>query len=302
MINGERAVNVQISAYLTALRTAAGVAQIDSRGAELIRLGSNAMFRLPGGIVARVSRPGHQSTAAKEVAVARWLALHDVPAVAVFPDISQPILVDGRAVTFWHELPSHRSGTLRDVARLLRQLHQLPLPTDFTLPNLDPFAGISQRIENTPILTADQRAWLKGHLNDLLRQYSSVEAYEHRHVIHGDAHTGNVVTTERDTTLFLDFEKVSIGPPAWDLVSVAVLNDSTAWISDAQYREFVDSYGEDVTTWPDYKLLRAIRELRMTCYVAQLASDHSSAPEELSRRIDCLRGRQGPRPWSWSPM
>lgn len=77
---------------------------LDATGAEPIRLGENAILRLPGDVVARISRPGQAATAAREVAVARWLAGHGVPAVEPI-DVPQPAEVDGRAVTFWHALP-----------------------------------------------------------------------------------------------------------------------------------------------------------------------------------------------------
>jgi aminoglycoside phosphotransferase len=290
------------SDHLSALKDAAASVSIDSAGAKPIRIGNNALYRLPGNIVARVSRPGHESTAAKEVAVARWLEQHDVPAVTALDGIPQPVQVGNRAVTFWRELPAHQSGTLRDVAALLRKLHQLPPPTSFELPTLEPFAGISERIRTLPGVTDEQRSWLAGHLADLKRSYATDVAPKDFRVIHGDAHTGNVVTTDQGKTLFLDFERVAIGPPAWDLVSIAVLHDSVAWINGEQYADFVRRYGEDVIRWRHYEDFRDIRELRMTCYVAQLTGDHTSAKREALLRIDCLRGRHGTRPWPWSPM
>lgn len=38
--------------------------------------------------------------------------------------------------------------------------------------------------------------------------------------------------------------------------------------------QFCEAYGSDVTTWTGFSLLRDIRELRVTCYVAQLAAEH----------------------------
>jgi hypothetical protein len=62
--------NPNSHAVLDAATEAAGV---DSRGAEVIRLGENALYRLPGGVVARIARQGQDAAAAKEVAVSRWL-------------------------------------------------------------------------------------------------------------------------------------------------------------------------------------------------------------------------------------
>jgi hypothetical protein len=55
------------------LRTATAQAGLNAEGAELIRLGENALYRLPGKVVARITRPGQHTAAVKEVNVARWL-------------------------------------------------------------------------------------------------------------------------------------------------------------------------------------------------------------------------------------
>jgi hypothetical protein len=81
---------------------------LDATGAAPIRLGENAILRLPSKVVARISRPGQADAAAREVAVARWLGGHGVRAVEPI-GVPQPVEIDGRAVTFWHELP--RTGT-----------------------------------------------------------------------------------------------------------------------------------------------------------------------------------------------
>jgi hypothetical protein len=49
--------------------------------AEPIHVGENAIFRLPGGIVIRISRPRQQAAAQREVAVSRWLNASRVAAV-----------------------------------------------------------------------------------------------------------------------------------------------------------------------------------------------------------------------------
>jgi hypothetical protein len=56
-----------------------------------------------------------------------------------------------------------------------------------------------------------------------------------------------------------------------------------------------------VTTWAGFRLLREIRELRMTCYLAQYATENAPARAEAELRVACLRGRHGQRPWPWTP-
>ncbi|WP_344313635.1 aminoglycoside phosphotransferase family protein [Fodinicola feengrottensis] len=288
--------------HFDAMLAAAEKLHISTNGAEPIRIGDNAIYRLAGGVVARVSRPGRSAAAAKEVAVARWLERNSIPTVIALPDIEQPVFVADRAVTFWRELPPHHEGTLLQVAQALRVLHCLPQPENFVLPDLDPFVGLIGRIDAMPTISPDEREWLVGHLDHLRTRHAEEISSLRTCVVHGDAHSGNIVSTEDGTVLFLDFERAAIGPPEWDLVSSAVEYDSAGWISDSEYGSFVEGYGQDVLAWPHYDIFRDIREMRMTCYVAQLASDHKDAKGEASLRIACLQGRRGPRPWTWAPM
>jgi hypothetical protein len=102
--------------------------------------------------------------------------------------------------------------------------------------------------------------------------------------------------------VLLDLERCSIGPHQWDLVSTATKFVTSGLINQAQYAQFCDTYGSDVTTWAGFNTLRDIRELRVTCYVAQLAAEHPRFQHEARLRIDCLRGRHGPRPWPWTAV
>src|SRR5262249_39711511 len=84
---------------------AAAVAGLAAGRAELIRLGSTAVLRLPGGVVARVARDESWiETSAHEVRVAAALYRTGVPCVRPWP-VRQPVTVDGHPVTFWAEIP-----------------------------------------------------------------------------------------------------------------------------------------------------------------------------------------------------
>lgn len=86
-------------------------AGLSADNAEPIRLGENAIFRLPGAVVVRVSRPGQQEAARREVAVSRWLNASGVTAVGVLESIEQPLEIDGQSVTFCFARPVR--GTAR---------------------------------------------------------------------------------------------------------------------------------------------------------------------------------------------
>ncbi|MFD7652668.1 hypothetical protein ACFV4N_01650 [Actinosynnema sp. NPDC059797] len=97
---------------LAVLNAAAAAAGLDATGAEVLRLGEDDLYRLPSGVVAR---GGQVRAAAKEVRVARWLEDNDVSAVRVLRGLEQPVVVDGRPVTFWHDADqaAHRFACLR---------------------------------------------------------------------------------------------------------------------------------------------------------------------------------------------
>ncbi|MCP2256492.1 Phosphotransferase enzyme family protein [Streptoalloteichus tenebrarius] len=282
----------------TVVRAACARVGLPGAEAKLIRVAENALYRLPGRVVARVARPGQQAAAAKEVAVSHWLHGHGVPAVRAL-EIEQPVLVADRAVTFWHELPPHRRGQRRDLAAALRRFHDLPVPSGLSLPALDPFVRLDQRIDGAHTLTEDDRAWMRAHLRSLRRRYTSLPATRPVGVVHGDAWIGNIAVTHRGQVLLLDFERVAVGPPEWDLIYSALnLYSVAAPGARKEYEEFVAIYGYDVTTWEGYTLLRDIREFRMTCTAAQAAAERPELHPQAALRLACIRGERGPRPWS----
>ncbi|MFE3795752.1 aminoglycoside phosphotransferase family protein [Nocardia tengchongensis] len=285
------------------LRAACAAAGLRTDGAVVLNRSENVIYKLPGGIVARVARAGQQAAARREVEVARWLESVGMPAVRVIPDIEQPIVVDERAVTFWVELPPHRHGTPTEVAGALRKLHALTPPGDLDLGTLDPFVRLDDRIERATTMSADDRAWMRGHLAELKQRWTRLPDGLPWCVVHGDAWVGNVVATEAGEIILLDLERTSIGPPEWDTVHTAIKFKTLSQISAQDYQSFCDVYGHDVTAWTGYELLRDLREFRMTTMAAQTAVTIPADRAQADHRIACLQGKLGPRPWSgWRPV
>ncbi len=280
------------------LAEACRVVGLDAAGAELIRAGENTLYRLPGGVVARVTRKGQVAAAAKEVRVSRWLTSLGVPVVEALTDIRQPIEVDGRAVTFWRELPPHRSGTVAELAELLRQLHGLPAP-DFELPLLAPFVRLRERIEEEAWLAESDRRWLLDRLADLTQEYAELPSGLPWCAVHGDAWGGNVAVTN-DGPVLLDLERFAHGPPEWDLTSIAVNYTTFGYVSAEEWTGFCKHYGRDVTAWAGFEVLRDIRELRKVTFAVQMAKQRSDLAEQARYRLACIRGEHGSRPWGWT--
>lgn len=280
------------------LRAAAREAGVDATAAQLIRDGSNVMYRL-GDIVARIGSPGSVERAEREVQVARWLHTAGINVVANRDDLPQPIVVDQRPITWWALLPDHRPATTAELAVLLRDVHQLPTPTALKLPDHDPFDSVADRINDAKKITEDQHAWLTEHLAALGRRYRDWDTAESIGVIHGDAWQGNVAVPDHAAPILLDLEAVALGHRDWDLIQIAVDHTDFHRIDTADYHAFVDAYGGyDVTTTPCYRTLADIQELRWVSFALSKADTNPAAQREARHRLACIRG-DIPRPWEW---
>lgn len=287
------------SEILAAACRRAGLSAAD---AQLLSAGENHVYRLPGGAIARVSKPGQVQAASQEVFLGGWLNTNGVRAVRpyAFPEVEQPVVVEGHPVTFWHDLGDHRPGTPREVAAALKQLHSLPIPGEMVT-QVAPFVRLEERITAATWLPADDRTWLLGRVKALRGAWTDRPRSLPDSVIHGDAWAGNVVSTTEGVT-FLDLERCTIGPPEWDLTSTACRVTSYSTLSPEDYADYCEAYGRDVTRWDGFDLFRDIRELRVTCYAAYRAMQDPALRPYAVARVDCLRGLNGPRPWRWDPL
>jgi thiamine kinase-like enzyme len=116
--------------------------------------------------------------------------------------------------------------------------------------------------------------------------------------IHGDAHTGNLLTDHGEVVL-LDFEAVAVGPREWDLMPTAIAYERFG-LAGERYREFADVYGFDVRTWAGYPVLRAIRELTMTTWLMQNVGEDPAIAAEFALRVDSIR--KGDLSRAWTPF
>jgi aminoglycoside phosphotransferase (APT) family kinase protein len=281
------------------LQKASAAARLDPEGARLLRVGSNAVYRLTAPVVARISRRGASvDQAQRAVAVARWLESVDYPAVRAV-DIDQPVIVDQHVVTFWEALSDDgdQYATVREVAEVLARLHALTAPDSLRLPDLAPFENAAHRIEVNDWLTADDRAFLTGKLAELQDKYSRLEFVLPPGVIHGDASIGNVLQDYRGNPVVIDLDGFAIGPREWDVVLTAMYYDSFGWHTREEYETFVQIYGFDIMTWPGYPVLREIREFLMVTWVIQKAGESEQVAAEARKRIAALRTGASRRDW-----
>ena len=285
------------TAVLPTLEEACAQAGLSCDGAELLRLGENAIYQLAADpVVVRIARSADRlPRVRRELCVARWLATSNVPAVRVIDEIDQPLLVHDRPVTFWHTVtggnpvPNHV-----DLARLLAAFHRAPdCPCD--LMNFDPLGPSHSRLAGADSVTPDDRDFLQARCDELNEELQHLEFALPRGPIHGDAHTRNLLTDHGQVVL-IDFESAAVGPREWDLMPTAIGVERYGR-SERQYREFADTYGFDVRTWSGYPVLREVRELTMTTWIMQNIGESPAVAAEFALRVGSLRERDFARAW-----
>jgi aminoglycoside phosphotransferase (APT) family kinase protein len=277
---------------------AGAVTGLDTADARLLRIGENAIFRLPGQVIARVARTlAYESDARKEVAVARWLESEGYPAVRAL-SIDQPVVVDERVVTFWEVISDEDSyGSTAEVASLLVRLHGLEPPSSLDLPALRPFARAELRIDANGWLSSDDRHFLQRRLEELRAEYADLDFALPQGVIHGDASVGNVLHDREGRPVVIDLDGFAIGAREWDLVLTAMYYDSFGWHTREEYEAFVRVYGFDVMEWPGYPVLRDVREFLMVTWLSQKAPGDERVAAEVRKRITALRTGGAKRDW-----
>ena len=285
------------SAALPILREACRQVGLDGEGAELLRIGENAIFRLASApIVVRISRSAERlPRVRREICVARWLAAADVPAARVNDEIDQPTMADGHPVSFWHAVsggeptPSHI-----DLARLLAAYHATPdCPCELDL--FEPLRTSESRLAKAAGVDPDDLDFLQHRIDELKEEFEHLNFALPTGPIHGDAHTRNLLTDHGQVVL-IDFEAAAIGPREWDLMPTSIAVQRYG-LPEERYQEFAAAYGFDVRTWDGYPVLRGIREVTMTTWIMQNVLESEAIADEFALRVACLRERDSERSW-----
>ena len=282
-----------------ALRAAGVQVGLATEGAQLIRLGSNAVFRVPGYVIARVARSADMfDNAKKQVDVASWLEANGIPAVRAL-DLQQPVIADHRVVTFWHsESDQEMYAEIGDVAELIRRLHELDEPADIQLPRLQPFGRSGDPVPDFPGLSNEDSDYLRGRFADARDSFDSLDYALPRGVVHGDANVGNVILADDGRPVLIDLDSFSIGPREWDLIQTAIFYDRFGWHSAEEYETFVRVYGYDIIGWSEYPKLADLREVAMTAWLSRKAVNSDKSAAEAAKRINTMRTGASRRDWS----
>jgi len=284
----------------TALREACRTAGLDPYGAELLRLGSNAVYRLAGSpVIVRIARdPGSMESMTRAVRVARWLEGEGFPATRVVAGVEQPALVGGRVVTFWENAQDREEfATLDELADLLRWLHWLEEPEELRLPYWEPFGTVWERLSRLEGVADEDRAFLRERTETLQKDYDRLDFVLPFGMIHGDANVGNALRDSAGRPLLIDLDGFCLAQREWDLILTALYYDRFGWHTRSEYEGFVHRYGFDIMNWPGYPVLADIRELMMTVWLGQQASASERSATEFARRVEDIRSGGSRRDW-----
>lgn len=281
-----------------ALATACEQAALDPSGAELIRLGSNAVFRLRERVIVRIARDGETfGSARRQVDVARWLEREGYPATRAL-DLPQPLTAMEHVTTFWVSAAEDETyAPVGQVGDLIRRLHQLEAPTAPTLPNKKPFEELAGRMNALRYLDPGDAEFIRTKVDELAGAYESLDFALPIGPVHGDANVGNVILDRDRNPLLIDLDSFAVGPREWDLVQTALFYERFGWHTEDEYRTFVDAYGFDIMTWNGYSVLADYREITMTLWLAGKAAGEPRAAEEVHKRVETLRSGGDRREW-----
>jgi aminoglycoside phosphotransferase (APT) family kinase protein len=267
---------------------------------ELLRFGSNAVFALGQAYVLRITPPGtSRIDVQREIDLACEFARLDVPAIHLAELAArQPLGAHNCLGTVWERLEEpDRNLIYQPFGQLLHVFHQ---HTARLLVPLEPWQ---------PLASANRRlAQLRGHYPPadmtMLTDCAERIAAELDHiaptvppgVIHGQAEVGNVLLRAGDP-VFIDFERVAIGPREWDLIDTAV-TVTRFGLPEHHYRDFADAYGFDVRAWSSYQTYRALWELRAITWLMRHGRHRPEVSREIEVRLQSWRDGNPNTRWS----
>ncbi|AVT32462.1 aminoglycoside phosphotransferase family protein [Plantactinospora sp. BC1] len=272
---------------------------VSTKDAALIRLGENAIFRLPAAnLIVRIARGVDViEDARKEVRVSDWLRNAGLPAART-ADFPQPIVALDHPVTFWHPIvDSGRKARAAGLAAVLHELHALTPSADLKLPALNMFGRVQERIDQASDLDPRDVDFLRRRLDELTAEYSGLAYSSLPCAVHGDAHVQNLIVDPAGTAVLIDFERFAFGHRETDL-SVTATEYEIGWHTDQDYAEFCQVYGYDVRAWEGFPVLRGLNQLKMTTWLMQNVREGPAVAKEFRNRLETLRDPTSRRRWA----
>jgi aminoglycoside phosphotransferase (APT) family kinase protein len=279
---------------------------VPAQDARLLRLHSNATYALPtAGLVVRIAtNPDARHRVAAAIAVTRWLASRGFPCVVPAEIVDQPLVEAGRVVSVWrYEATTPESPpAAAELGKLLRDLHSQPDPPYLLDRLADPFASVAAAMAQAPnALPETSRSWLSDRIESLRHWWSATEFPRPPGLIHGDAHTSNVMRALSGGIILGDWDHVAAGPREWDLVQIHYMRRRFGRVTGEDIDAFTAAYGWDVRDWHGLGNLIATREITGLSPYIRTAAATPFSREQLAYRLKTLRSGDVTARWESPP-
>lgn len=277
-----------------ALKRAGDRLGVSTEDAELLNLHSNASFVLPdAGLLVRIAtNPSAFDRVAASIEVTRWLAGRGFPCVTPADIGQQPFTEYGYVISVWRYVPlaegPQHPGT--ELGRLLRLLHSQPDPPRPPGAFTDPFYSVANAIDETPdALSEDDRTWLRKRITALREQWNALVFPRQPGLIHGDAHTNNLMEATSGRVILGDWDHTAMGPREWDLTQIHYMHRRFGRATKDDLDSFAAAYGWDIRGWPGLDILIAAREISGLSAYIRTAPEKPTTRDQLSYRLKTLR-------------
>jgi aminoglycoside phosphotransferase (APT) family kinase protein len=171
----------------------------------------------------------------------------------------------------------------------------MPLPP-FPLPRTRPLGSTPRQAAGSPVLSEGEREWLLRRCDDLMAAYRGLPWVLRPGIVHGDAHTNNLLPHPRHGWALIDWDSVSAGPPEYDFMPIYNRPRRFGY-PQREWRDFTAAYGIDLSAWPGLATLAQIREIRSLAAFIRNAPTSEAARHELSNRLSSLMDDDPFRGW-----
>lgn len=258
----------------------------------LVALHGAALWR-SGDVALRVERP---ATDARRLLDVVGLAISvGVPVVAALRD--EPFEHPGGQVTAWQwvDAVTDRAPDMACLGRALRILHEEVRPSDWRAVgapplleqverrlarNLHLLRGTAFDPEVTRLLDEQWTVWMARAAETLPTVTGPV-------ALHGDAHTGNVITTA-DGCRLVHWELASVGPAAWDHGHV-LMHVRRGFAPPRLYDDLAAGYGRDLRAGGEAEPWVRLHELLATARTASRSLRDPRLRDDARARVGWWR-------------
>lgn len=269
--------------------------------ARVVHEHSNTAVALPAAqlLVRIAGNPDAFDRIKQSVKVTQWLSAEGFRCVE--PVGLDPFRVKGQVVSVWRllDVVDRPPGTGPELGRLLRDLHERPNPPTELARLIDPLASIASAIDGHPnAMTEQDRSWLLARIGELRAAWATLATALEDGLIHGDAHSNNLIRVRGGDVVLSDWDHVGYGPREWDLIQPYYMHRRFGRHSPRELRDFADAYGWDVSTWTGFETLLQVREISGLSPYVRKAAVQDWAWSEVAHRLATLQSGDSTAPWN----